>query len=86
MGHWKKTSADFKNEINDLVESLGVGGDTRVQDSFKAYEKLENKKDKGRTSLTKEETAFQFIARWLFDWPTVALFGEATPEVQEEWK
>ena len=52
----KKTSADFKNGINDLVESLGVGGETRVRDYFKAYKKLENKKDKGRTPLTKEET------------------------------
>ena len=43
MGRRKKTSADFKNEINDLVESLGDDGEQRVQDSFKVYKKLKNK-------------------------------------------
>ena len=56
MGHRKKTSADFKNEITDLVESLGDGGKQHVQDAFQKYQNLEKQKRRGQKPLTTKQT------------------------------
>ena len=56
MGRPKKTSADFKNEITDLVESLGDGGEQRVWDAFQKYKNLEKQKSRVQKSLTAKQT------------------------------
>ena len=58
MGRRKKTSADFKNEIAGLVESLGDGGEQRVRDAFRKYMKLEMQKSRGQKSLTAKQTQY----------------------------
>ena len=56
MGRRKKTPADFKNEIADLVDSLGDGGEQRVRDAFRKYKNLEKQKSRGQKSLTAKQT------------------------------
>ena len=56
MGRQKKTSADFKNEIADLVESLGDGGEQRVRDAFRKYKNLEMQNIRDQKSLTSKQT------------------------------
>ena len=50
-----KTSADFKNEISTLVESLGNGGEQRVRNAFRKYKTIEKKNNCGQKPLTEEE-------------------------------
>ena len=55
MGRRKKSSADFKNEIADLVQSLGSGGEQRIRNAFRKYKNLDMQKNRGQTPLTTEE-------------------------------
>ena len=56
MGRRKKTPTDFKNEIADLVESLGDGGEQRVRDAFRKYRNIEMQKNRDQKSLTAKQT------------------------------
>ena len=56
MGRRKKTSADFKNEIADLVDPLGDGGEHRVRDAFRKYRNIEMQKSCRQKSLTAKQT------------------------------
>ena len=55
MGRPKKTSADFKNEIADLVQSLGIGGEQRIRNAFRKYQTLKRQKNRGQKPLSAEE-------------------------------
>ena len=54
MPRQKKTSADFGNEIADIVESLGDGVE-RIRNAFRTYQTLERHKNRGQKPLTVEE-------------------------------
>ena len=50
-----KTPAVFRNEIADLVQSLGSVGEQRIRKAFRKYQTLEIKKNRGQKPLTTEE-------------------------------
>ena len=50
-----KTSAVFRNEIADLVHSLGDGGQQRIRKAFQKYQTLERQKNRGQKPVSEEE-------------------------------